>query len=476
MLSPGFLVLIGAWLLLGFGPTTRQAVGPRTLDELRFDESTIVGTPGFFRVGRDEQGRWWFIDPQGKPFFYKGVTSVNRAGLAGGRRAKPGPYAETVDRRYGYAANGPDAFCRSVIARLREWGFNALGAWCEESLFDRDMPYTETLEFAHTPQVIKQFGLRIPDVFDPEWEKEIDRIGRTLCTPRKTSRLLVGYFTDNELSWLQPSEEDLAIQTRLDEPGETRRVKPMLLQAMLSLDVSVPAGAAAWKFALDRHGSVAGCGRAWGVKLESKLDVRRLTEAGDAILTAGFMKDQVDWTTIVAERYFRLSAEAVRRHDPNHLILGCRFGAPPGSTVMKQCVRPHVDVVSANNYRHTMFERMNEYYEHGGMPILVGEFSWASDYFVRGAMPGEPPGYTAEQRMLTKGRAALERAFTHPGVVGYTWYRWVETGLDRKPPFMYGLVHVDDRPNTATIDVLREVNARAERIRLGVLQPAEMKP
>jgi hypothetical protein len=475
MLLPLLLVLAIALLALSLDQPA-LATPPEPLGTVRFDDKSIVGSPGFFRVGKDWQGRWWLIDPDGKPFFYKGVTSINRAGLPGGRRAEPGPYAETVDRLYGYQTNGPDAFCTSVYDRLRDWGFNALGAWCEERLFDRDLPYTETLEFAHTPHVIKEYGLRLPDVFDPEWEKEIDRICRELCTPRKQSRLLIGYFTDNELSWLQPSEEDLAIQTKLDEMGKSRKSKPMLLQAMLSLDESKPAGAAAWKFALQRHGSLAGCARAWGVKLTSKLDVRKLTEVGDAILTSGFMKDQADWTTIVAERYFRLSAEAVRRYDPNHLILGCRFGAPPGPTVMKQCVRPHVDVVSANNYRHTMFERMNEYYDHGGMPILIGEFSWASDYFVRSPMPNEPAGYSREQRMLTKGRAALERVFTHPGVVGYTWYRWVETGLDRKPPFMYGLVHVDDQPNTATIDVLREINARAERIRLGLLEPTPMKP
>lgn len=440
------------------------------LNQIRLDVSSLVGTEGFFRVGKDVDGRWWLVDAQNRPFFYRGVTSINRAGKAGGRRAQDGPYAETVDARYDYRTAGPDRFVEATIARLRDWGFNATGAWTEPTFHDRGIVFTETLEFAHTPQVIKEHGIRMPDVFDPAWEAEVERVCAEFCPPLRNSKLLLGYFTDNELSWLQPSEEDLSVQTKLDEQGQSRS-KPTLLQAMLSIDPARPAYAAAWAFVLERHGSIEKLGDAWGVPMQSRDDLRAKTLAGDAILTAGYMKDQVDFTTLVAERYFRITSEAIRRHDPNHLILGCRFGAPPGPVVLKQCVRPHVDVVSANNYRDTMFERMSEYYDHNGMPILIGEFAWASDYYTRRAFPGEPAGLPREQRMIIKGRTALERTFTHPAVVGYTWYRWVETDPKRVRPWLYGLVHMDDEPNTLTIDALRETNNRAERIRAGRIAP-----
>ena len=36
---------------------------------------------------------------------------------------------------------------------------------------------------------------------------------------------------------------------------------------------------------------------------------------------------------LAAERYFRVTTEAIRRHDPNHLILGCRFAGLDGAPV-----------------------------------------------------------------------------------------------------------------------------------------------
>jgi hypothetical protein len=449
---------------------------------VRFQPDSFTGAAGFFRVGRDTAGRWWLVTPDDKPFFYRGVTSVNRAGRAGGRRAKDGLYAQTVDRAFDYQKS-PSSFVESVEARLRSWGFNALGAWCEDTLFDRPqgLPYTEILEFNHTPQTLKDQGVNLPDVFDPEWAKSIDALCAQLAAPRKHSPMLVGYFTDNELTWLQPSEEDLAIQTTIDAPGRDAKRKPLLLQAVLSVDPARPAYAAAWEFVLSRHGnSVEQVGRAWGVALKDSDDVRKLTAAGDAIYTAGYMADQNAFSSLFAERYFRLSAEAIRRHDPNHLILGCRFGAPPGSLVLAQCRRPWVDVVSANNYRHTMYERIDEYHKPLGMPVLIGEFAWASDYFTRVPIDGEPdadgdgkPDASREHRMLAKGRSSLERAITHPGLVGYTWYRWVETGPDRRPPFMYGLVDTQDQPNPSTIQVLRTVHARADVLHAGEARPVD---
>jgi hypothetical protein len=37
-----------------------------------------------------------------------------------------------------------------------------------------------------------------------------------------------------------------------------------------------------------------------------------------------------DLTRLVAEKYFSVCAAAIRKHDPNHMILGCRFaGSAP---------------------------------------------------------------------------------------------------------------------------------------------------
>jgi hypothetical protein len=426
------------------------------------EPASIRGSNGFFRVGHTASGQWWFIDPDDKPFFYKGVCAVNRAGTQGGRRAVPGPYAEVVDRKYDYATS-PDKFVAATMARLRAWNFNAFGSWTTEEFFDRGMPYTEILDFDHfVPQIRSATkGVRLPDVWDPECAAAMDRWAAKICAPRRNSKWLVGYFTDNELSWGQ-SEREKGVDEL--EPTLTPEGRPSLLQQCISLDKDQPARRAAWEFALKRHGnSLPELSKAWGLPIQSRETIVNLTKAGTAITSRGYAADDREFLRETARRYFRLTAEAIRRHDPNHLILGCRFGGPPGPVVLDECKPPYVDVISANNYRDNFYERIDIYYRAHKMPVLNGEFSWASNYFVRrdnqGRASVRPDSVEA---MKKKGRESLERAFTHPGLVGYTWYRWVHREQD---PVTYGLVDQTDTECATNTGLLTEINGRAESIR-----------
>ena len=66
---------------------------------------------------------------------------------------------------------------------------------------------------------------------------------------------------------------------------------------------------------------------------------------------AALHPDDPDFTRKVAERYFSVYAAAIRRADPNHLLLGCRFAGMSGAPreVYEACGR-HCEVVSFNNY------------------------------------------------------------------------------------------------------------------------------
>jgi hypothetical protein len=449
-----------AVILLVGAAAARAAAAPE------FRAETVRGREGFFRVGQTTAGQWWLIDPAGKPFFSKGVTAVNRAGTQGGRRAKPGPYQRAIDAKFG--AGDPEPFVADVLRRVREWNLNTLASWTTAEFFDRGVPYTEIVEFRYSaPAMIREHGVDLPDVFDPRWPAACDAKAAEICRPRRESRDLIGYFSDNEFGWGQPRAEGLWNQVVIAE--ETARAeRPSLLQVCLSLDPGFAAHAAAWEFVLAPHGGdLAKLGAAWGVALPDRAAVRRIT-ADDkrALLTPGYLKDSYRFSREFARRYFATTAEAIRRHDPNHLILGARFGGPPGEAVLRECVAPHVDVLSANNYRHTFAERLDEYYRVNGMPILVGEFAWASDYFTRLEIPGEPVGLSTLERMLGRGRRALEEAILHPGVVGFAWYRWVQGDPAKIPPFSYGLVYINDQTANEHVQLLAAICARAEVLRL----------
>ena len=101
---------------------------------LQFKPESIAGTIGFFRVGQSTSGQWWLLDPNNCPFYYKGVTSVNRAGTPGGRDAIPGQYAPVVDAKYNWQ-HDKSAFVNATVRRLRNWNFNAFGSWTTEEFF-----------------------------------------------------------------------------------------------------------------------------------------------------------------------------------------------------------------------------------------------------------------------------------------------------------------------------------------------------
>src|SRR5687767_5666463 len=95
------------------------------------------GREGCFRLPQDEAGRWWLFDPQGETFFFSGVHDTCRS-------------AEHDD-----AGLPPDA-----AARLRAWGFNALGVGGETTLRDDGLPFLASAEFCSVGQSIVVPGVR----------------------------------------------------------------------------------------------------------------------------------------------------------------------------------------------------------------------------------------------------------------------------------------------------------------------------
>jgi hypothetical protein len=442
-----------AGLLLAAAACVASAAQPASpLDRVKLVADSLHGTPGFFRVGTDENGRWWLVDPAGRPFLYRGVTSINRAGTIGGRRAQPGPYAAAVEKRYGA---GPEKFVAAVLGRLRRWHFNALGAWCTAEFHDQGMAYTEIIEFNKVGTPIRRNGVYLPDIYDPQWLAAVDAKCRELCTPRRASKPLVGYFTDNELGWGQTHEE-LPDGAPPPDP-KTGRPRMTLLQVLLSLTPPRPAREAAWEFVLQRHNQdLAEVARAWALPLKSREQVAEWSAQPKVLATPGFLADHEAFSREFARRSCRVCAEAIRKYDPNHLILGCRFGGPPGPAVLGECKRPWVDVLSANNYRMIFYSRVQEYHQPERMPVLIGEYGWYTDLFPKGS----------DASKTTKaGVAVLEKAFTHPALVGYTWYRWVSATPDTPNlALQAGLVNHQDEANEPQTRALTEVNARLEEI------------
>lgn len=423
------------------------------LASVKFDAKTIRGKEGFFRVGKSIHGRWWFIDPQGKAFYHRGCTGLNAGGM-GGRRANLPPVPKTTVKTW--------------INYLKEWGFNAMGAWTTPEFFDEEMAFTEIIEtYYEKPWLIEKF----PDVWDSQWAENVDQKCQKLCTPLKENKMLLGYFLDNERGFMEmlgnhqsivanaptyrhsglikPEQLDLAAEPKLNPKGIG------LLQFCLSQNNDIPAAKKAWAFVLNRHGSLESLGKAWQIDIFSKQTIRDLTIREEILISETYLKDNYDFVKLWVEQYYRVCTNKIRKYDPNHLILGCRWGGTPGFAVL-EVEKDWADVVSRNNYRANFYERFDDFYQQIDRPILNGEISTWTDHYSLVRNPIEPPGgYDSGTRQKIRAREALDRIFSHPGVLGYTKYRW------HGP---YVKLWYNNEPQFHVINPLRQANYRAVSI------------
>src|SRR5438128_526583 len=109
---------------------------------------TVRGAEGFFCAAQDEAGRWWLVRPNAATVFLKAVHGV--------RGAEP--------QRDGDLP--PDS-----AVRLRAWGFNAVAGRDGSAGRDDGFPFLASVEFCDAGPLVQAPGVRLPDVFDPDWKR-----------------------------------------------------------------------------------------------------------------------------------------------------------------------------------------------------------------------------------------------------------------------------------------------------------------
>jgi hypothetical protein len=401
-----------------------RADGNELMARIRIDPATVAGKAGFFRVGRSVNGKWWLIDPSDKPFYHMGCTGLNAGGMGGRRMRMPPVAAETAARWVGL---------------LRDWDFNAMGSWTTPEFFDKNMPYADIIDGGYLAE--GSLARRFPDVFDEAWRRAYDERCKAICPPNRDNRMCIGYYLENETGFMEmlgPGQRIVANSPAYRPGGplpEDRLLLPAepqlntrglgLLQYCLSLQEDRAAYKKAWEFVLARHdGKAEAVGKAWGVALTTRQDIRKLTANEIVLCSDAYVKDHWDFVRLWLEEYFAICVKAIRKYDPNHMILGMRWGGTPHPNVLAVEAK-WVDIASRNCYHAEFNDTYTEFHRYSGRPVLNGEYSLTTDSYLIVRDPIEPPGgYTPAQRQAVRIRQAMDRAFAHPGIVGLTKYRW----------------------------------------------------
>jgi agarase len=196
-------------------------------------------------------------------------------------------------------------------------------------------------------------------------------------------------------------------------------------------------------------------------------EVERQANAADP-RRAAFVADCDAFLERLAERYFRVTQEAVRAADPNHMNFGCRFAYVPAAPVVKAAAKS-LDAISFNCYQ-TDPRSVIRQYSVFGKPLIIGEFSF------RGEDSGLPNTKGAGPKVKTQAEraAAFEQyvrlGLSDPHLVGYHWFEHADEPKEGRfdgEDSNYGVVNIRDEPYGVLTRKMAEVNAAAEQWHAG---------
>ena len=248
-------------------------------------KGTSTAMADFYTIEKRD-GRWWFITPDGALFWSIGMNHIDSAALR---------YVESDgvwEREFG---NSHEQWLRAVADDLRDWGFNTIG-WTQEVVIITDgyhrhsRPFTyEEYQWADMP-----YCHLLPFTEAHQWQVEV--------------RMPDLMSTDFE-EWCDYVARDECVRLR-DDP---KLIGYFYCDCPQWVHTSP---ATKWRGSLVDPDL-----------LESEVGRRELSA--------------------IAERYYKVTHDAIRRYDPNHLILGDRWEANavlPEEVV--QAALPYVDVLS----------------------------------------------------------------------------------------------------------------------------------
>ena len=360
---------------------------------------------GFFRVAQRPDGRWWAIDPLGRGVVLMGVDHVRYQGHWS-QRTKRSVHLEVNKRKF------PDKrdWEADTLKRLKAWGFNLLGAGCDPALERRGLVHTRFLSMGDSlcwNETDDSFWIcpnehrpcsAFPNVFDPLFPAHCDYMARKKCAPNRDDPWLFGYFIDNELAWWGRGASATGLFDAVMKKPETHSAK-IALRAFL---------------------------KERGVTGEPSAEVK------------------LDFLRLAAERYFGICSAAIRRHDPNHLVMGARFAGLGGAhEAVWEIAGKYCDLVTFNIYPWADLDRnvvlvhrgakaprvadaFTERYAIVKRPMLITEWSFPA------LDSGLPCTAGAGQRFRTqKERTAATELFAKtmlatPSLLGYDYFMWVD--------------------------------------------------
>lgn len=450
------------------------AANPGPADRDRFGGWTKGGkfrASGHFRFEK-AGGKWWMVDPDGNLFWSHGVVRVTPSSAItplDGRKfyfdSLPedgddfaifyttkdellAPYYEArkIKKTYDFSAanifrkygrHWRDAYAETAHKRLKSWGMNTIANSSDKDIFmRRKTPYVERFEIKGPALSGKAAWWPFRDPFAPEFRKNVAENLKSRAD-MTSDPWCIGFFVDNEIHW-----------------GDKRDLARFTIMSPAAL-----AGKIRFKDELEKkYGDISGLNKAWGTKFsgwDAFLQNRELPEKADE-------KDLEDFTSLMAEEYFKVIRGEFDKFAPNKLYLGCRF-SDANDSVLKIGAK-YCDAVSYNRYSDDL--KGLKLPKGVDKPVMIGE--WHFGALDRGLFHPSLIKMESQADRADAYYKYAKSALENPNIVGIHWHQFSDqatTGRFDGENFQVGLTDVCDTPYAETIAKIREIGRDLYEIR-----------
>ncbi len=305
-------------LIQGFKPVQKEVFSRYGGDLKQKTEAT-----GYFYTKKINH-KWWIVDPEGYLCWHVGVNGVRPGGSDRNEKA----LAETFGT--------PEKWITKSTADLIELGFNGAACWSDVPLIEyanqqNGTPLVYTMiwnfygSYGKQRKQLYQDGLSFA-VFDTAFPVFCDNLALKLTETSNDPNLL-GHFSDNELAFNEKIlDEYLSLKNQYD---------PNYVAAENWLKTN-------------------------GFNTETISDSSRR-------LFLGF----------VAEKYYQIVSQAIKKHDPHHLYLGSRLhGKPKHNAAIFKAAGKYSDILSVNYYGQwePSQKHFDEWAQWADKPLIITEF------------------------------------------------------------------------------------------------------
>jgi hypothetical protein len=388
----------------------------------------LSANPGFSIQQEGEAA--WLLRPNGERFFSLGVCCVNQ----GASRKE----FHSVNPAYAAWQHYADSnlWAKATLKRLKAWGFTTVGGWSDFQVLkncrDQGVAFAPVLHIGSTA------GAPWWDMWDPKIVDHMDAVAREQILPLRDDPRLIGYYSDNEMGWWNAILFKMTLE-QTPTSGQRQRLIELLRQTyrndwfLLLRDFEPAPGVENWE-TLGQHGMLFLRPDGNGIRVE-----RQFLE-------------------LLADRYYSLVRDIIRKYDRRALILGDRYQSFYYPEVARASAR-YVDAVSSNlnaSWNDGTFARfyLETLHRLAGKPVLIGEFYMSArenrsgNKNSRGTFP-----VVATQKERAAGfRNTLHTLLRIPYVIGADWFQYYDEATHGRydgENFNFGLVDIHDRPYEA---------------------------